>query len=566
MKEIARGLCAGGQWRAAWRLLMASRAGRLCVHECVEKPWATLLVHRKHPLDALAQAKSSLERHCIMRLILEDASGMLLPPSGSMMISIVSSMADIDAIFCDQMHPTLTAIGEQRTAYTYQLVQRGKARAVEETRASVGGEVARRAFLSFGNAALALNFVETWQHAQHRAFRDNRSSEATCLLECGTHDATLRKWVLDVDASVVELKKAGLCVDAAVLHEMTMAMAVAVAQALFALGFLYRPCHFSVTTRHSIKKMSWHITLNALASHDRWRRALNVMEQKYDIPKLGRMYEFVDKGTKNNSMSQYMQMRGSTKVTLGAKADGNFFRDAGLFDGHGRSVEVVPASRYSILFYAATSVVVHDPWSLPFVTTPGEAEAKALLRDEETALQRKKRRGAPSAPATASKRGKPMAQAGEEAECAMPLHRTGWDGVPAEEATWMQALLERKDGATKLVTIPSMSNPQYWCDTAVQMVNAGRGTVRLYAKVLNPVLCPKHLKASQKIYRHGSNHSMVAVVEETHPSFHNTSFRLFTRCFSEKCRVIRSPHCSPCGWVELGKPDFFLVRALEARH
>ena len=578
--RIATALCAGSCWKQAWRLLGVSQRGCLRQHEIVEKPLATSLLRKKHPLDALARAKTNFERHCLMRLILADDCR-VLPPSGMVMISIIKGMADLSSIFGDQMHTTLSALGE-RTPYTYQLVQRVKAK-MEEKRVTSNGEVAKRVFISFNNAGLALNFVEAWLYAQQLTFQQSSSyGEATCLLECGTHDATLRKWVLDVDASIQELKKqpllwpsaAGEQQDAikAKLHEHTMAMAVAVSTALFELGFLYRPCHFSVTTRHSAKKMSWHITLNALASHDRWRTAIGAMELKYGQDTLGLMYDFVDKGTKNNSKSQYMQARGSTKVAPGIKADGNYFRDVGLFDGFGRQVEV-PASRYSILFYAATSVVVHDPWSLPFVSAVGEAEAEVVkgmlerkrkLSRSSSSGSRKKPTTATTTPAAAGHSSSVKEEEADIIQAQMPLHMTSWDALPETEASWMRGLVERKDGVTKLVTIPSMANPQYWCDTAVQLVNAGRGVVKLYAKVLNPALCPKHLKAMQKVYRHGSNHSMLVVVEESHPSCKGTSYRLFMRCFSDKCRLIKSPHCSGCGWVELCKPDFFMVRAAAA--
>ena len=86
-----------------------------------------------------------------------------------------------------------------------------------------------------------------------------------------------------------------------------------------------------------------------------------------------------------------MQVRGSTKVAPGAKADGHFFRDVGLFDGQGLRVEVAP-ERFSILFYAATSVVVHDPWSLPFVpcqaqSNPPKPQQQAKKRKREPAPQ-----------------------------------------------------------------------------------------------------------------------------------------------------------------------------------
>ena len=275
-------LCKRGHWKQAWRL---GGAANHALRNRVERLWAIDRVRGKHhPFDALALSSCNLERHCLMQLILREPE--CLPPSGAMLMQTINDMSDLVAIFCDKMSSTLT--GVTRTPYTYQFVERAKARQ-DEKRANVNGEVAQRVFMSFANAGLALNFFETWLHAQART----EFQRATCLLECGTHDDTLRKWVLDVDASVTELKKASMwpAKGGAELHALTMAMAVSVSTALHELGFLHRPCHFAVTSRHTPKKMSWHITLDALASHERWREALTALESK----QLGRMYEFVDK-------------------------------------------------------------------------------------------------------------------------------------------------------------------------------------------------------------------------------------------------------------------------------
>jgi hypothetical protein len=128
----------------------------------------------------------------------------------------------------------------------------------------------------------------------------------------------------------------------------------------------------------------------------------------------------------------------------------------------------------------------------------------------------------------------------------------------------MKKLVERSDGSTRLISIPSMSNPQYWCREVVTMVNAGRGRVRLYAKVMNPELCPKYLKVNKQVYQHGSNHSMVMVVEEKHPDCKATSIRMFTRCFSEKCRGVVCHH-NAGGWVELSMEDYLIMRMVKTK-
>ena len=546
--------------------------------QTVERVWGMKLTFKKHPLDALSCQPnlSNLERHCLMQLVLLETDD-VMPPSETLMMTMIANFEDLNQIFGDRMRTTLKGL-TTRTPFTYQYVQRETARPGNKIgRSVVNGEVVRRVFIALPNASSALHFVDSWMYAQRRS----SANESTCLLECGTHDHTLRKWVLDVDASVAELKKKpSLWPGDAIemerikeeLHRKTMQMAMNVCNGLFKLGFLYKPCHFSVTSRHSAKKMSWHVTLNALGTHDQWRKALSQMESANTTKasssaddssikttiELGEMYEFVDKSTKNNSKSQYMQVRGSTKVAAGTKADGNCFKDVGVFDANGKSVSV-PIERYSTLFYAATSVVIHDPWSLPF-------KQSSIKEPEETTTKKRKQQPSSHHYATEEEKSKKprMTMKDEESSTPMILLQpiTNWDSVPQVESTWMRGLVERKDGSTRLVTIPSMVNAQYMCEAVTRALNSGKGVLKVYAKVLNPVLCPKHLKASQQVYRHGSNHCMLAVVEESHFSCKKTSFRMFMRCFSDKCKQMKCTHCSSGGWVELAMHDFLMARAI----
>jgi hypothetical protein len=229
------------------------------------------------------------------------------------------------------------------------------------------------------------------------------------------------------------------------------------------------------------------------------------MEQKFEVvTKLGRMYGYVDKGTKNNSKSQYMQARGSTKVAAGVKGDGNLFKDAGLFRGDGEPV-AIPVERHSILFYAVTSVVVHDPWSIPF--------ARQSTKDDETILVGKKRKKTSVKKEQKVVRKPSVIDIAKE-EGLQISAITDWDQIPATEAAWMRKLVERSDGTTRLSSIPSMAEPQHWCSEVVGILNAGRGNVKLYCKVEYPVLCPKYLKAKKIGYQHGSTNGMMLMIVE----------------------------------------------------
>jgi hypothetical protein len=283
------------------------------------------------------------------------------------------------------------------------------------------------------------------------------------------------------------------------------------------------------------------VTLNALATHEQWRQAM----EKVEAEKLGGMFEFVDPSTRKNSKGQYMQVLGSMKVAAGVRAEDARFETVGVFDGAGGEVGV-PASRRQTLLMAASSLVIQDPWSIPFAG--GLVEPQVVCK---VSRKRKVEELPPVARLENSKHGL--------------MGLTQWCALPSEEAEWMRALVERKDGSTRLVTIPSMSRVEYWCQEVTALVNAGCGVLKVYAKVCNPAVCPKHLKANKRLYQHGSNHCMMLVMEQSHAMCKQKSFRMFLRCFSLKCKDMKCSHCSG-GWVEMERSDYVVLRGLDVLH
>ena len=55
-----------------------------------------------------------------------------------------------------------------------------------------------------------------------------------------------------------------------------------------------------------------------------------------------------------------MQIVGSTKVVMGQRGNGICFEPVGIFDGSGLEI---PQSH---LFFAVSSTMLHDPYSVPF--------------------------------------------------------------------------------------------------------------------------------------------------------------------------------------------------------
>jgi hypothetical protein len=231
--------------------------------------------------------------------------------------------------------------------------------------AVVNGERLRRNFITMIDADEALAFYVRWYALQMAA----PLQEKTTLLECGTHDGTWRKWVLDIDASMEELQAHSYATDAGELLAAVLQLGQAFGDALHELGYLHAPsaCPFAVVSRHSETKRSWHITLCALARLADWREAVHaITEAGFDVDRPGwDMLRFLDPAIARNSCGQYMQVLGSTKVSPGKPADGNCFVSEGLWASATESIPIAEEVRLP-LFYAATSLVMHDPWSVPF--------------------------------------------------------------------------------------------------------------------------------------------------------------------------------------------------------
>ena len=202
-------------------------------------------------------------------------------------------------------------------------------------------------FLIFLDAQEMLCFFVKWYALQLTSPPGKRIT----LHECGTHDGTLRKWVVDVDAKLPALQAAGFSTDPNVLFVLVLELAEAIGEAMHQMGCTCRPCPYAIVSRHSEKQCSWHITLCALAPLSRWREVLQTVlllandeknEDEDEDSKLDEtllqpppppssssssggssshnrrkrwaMAKFIDAGTLRNGQSQYIQTWGSTKV------------------------------------------------------------------------------------------------------------------------------------------------------------------------------------------------------------------------------------------------------------
>jgi hypothetical protein len=79
-----------------------------------------------------------------------------------------------------------------------------------------GGEIAVHRFICLPDMMGALHFFQRWSLAQRLV----EGKKATCLMECGPPDDTMkRKWIIDVDAAFKDLKAFGLLLDPSVCSE-----------------------------------------------------------------------------------------------------------------------------------------------------------------------------------------------------------------------------------------------------------------------------------------------------------------------------------------------------------
>jgi hypothetical protein len=359
--------------------------------------------------------------------------------------------------------------------------------------------------------------VEAWRRQNDSAAPVAR----TTLLDCGPHDATWRKWILDVDAPMDALSKQGFSPDPGLLLVGVLDLASRVADALHAAGYLPQPCPFAIVSRHTARKRSWHVTLCAYACHERWREALRCLT--FDAA-LHPLAPFVDAATLNNSKSQYMQVWGSTKVAPGIAAPAE--SDAFVYEGVWASATQPVATESALLFAAATSLVLHDPWSVPFVGVGCTLDLTAgVVLDDTFVVVTVESKKAPSRP----KRPRDTSSG----------HRGDW---PDADAPWMRALLA--DADTRLSYIPSMDR-QSNRPCAIER----DADIDLHAYVYNMALCPHMLLLDGIRYQHPSNKSVVLA---------SRSRRLFVRCFSERCKrpnQPRHPRVDERGWIELFEVD-----------
>ena len=481
-------------------------------------PWARALVARSALIDEAAFGEE--EAPADMRRLLERYEGW-------MHFDLRRTLQLYERRLQQKSRPH-----RDRGPYTYQLVLRERVADPSRLKRRAGrdGEAESRRFLTLPDPHAALRFVLDFQAVQSRTPLPQQIS----VNECGTHDATWRKWVLDLDAA--QDQAAGLG-DADALHAAVLDLADAIAAALHRRGFLARPCPFAVLSRHVLpKKYSWHVTLCAFASYAQWAHALHAVLEQEDAVRRCPMARFIDDKVLANTRSQYMQIMGSTKVVAGVPATGRCFHDEGLYASARAPIPLPPAQR-ATLMTAATSCMLHDPWSQPFV---GLASSSRLDVEEQALKAFPPPRSMSAAPPPPKKR-KLQAKAPTDTTTHAKEKKAealSMDALP----DWMRGLVRHPSGETTLGHIASMDTPAHRPAHRLPPEH----TVLLYAHVRGAACCPHALVHERRLHRHRSDNAMLYCCAAPHP-------RMLMRCFST--------HCPP-GWVELHATHWDRLRTL----
>lgn len=454
----------------------------------------------------------------------------------------------------------------------------------------------KRFFICFSRVDVCVAFYLNWIQLQREAVNSQTWTQVSTLLECGVMNNRehCQKWVVDIEATFQDLYDQKLIADnhgitdleTSDLHRQVILIGCAISNALKTAGILKEPCLFTILTRHNSKKMSWHITMNALAPHRIWRQLMFTMEK--DILKHGmewlRMYQFVDKAVRNNSKSQYMQTVGSSKVSQTLKTlstDYPCFQYDGIYNARGELLTNLShlSSQndvQTVMRYVSCSMMIHDPWCIPF-------SSHCFIHQNDAsgsidALCRTKDRKRATAPLLVDNGVLPNYPKEDCSLSVQPQPKdwdlASWNILPAHVREWMQGFVETP-GVSRLSFLPSMKKSSNICENVARLTSMGKAEVVVHAYVYDNNVCPRYFKVQRRDYRHSSNSKCVVMcirlltseAQQQHSkhkkpksspdTFPEKSehYRLFVLCMSCKCKHIVNA-TNPRGWLEIFKHDY----------
>lgn len=234
--HVADILCSRGLVQEARALTLTSKGvmvemGKLHFYQLNQKYNKKDRRKSAHPLQALEDTMHCLwKRACVAYAIRLDA-GTLLP----VMHSTKLEMGEFFSMYREDIKGKLNLARETHpnAKYTFhlvynlnvmQLLSKNKKKdqhsindkKLQRAVQNHGGDMAVHRFVCMPDLVGALFFFHRWSMAQSGV----EGKKATCLMECGPSDETMRrKWIIDIDAAYKDLKALKLLLDPSVCSE-----------------------------------------------------------------------------------------------------------------------------------------------------------------------------------------------------------------------------------------------------------------------------------------------------------------------------------------------------------
>jgi len=444
----------------------------------------------------------------------------------------------------------------------------------------------QRRFVCFHSAQDAMNFFLNWCNVQYQCILNNVLKEITTLYECGfttmdpkEQEGMERKWVFDIDApfeklymqKLIQAAKEVTLEEIEVLNRCVVSFGKHLSDFLLRNNLVSSLPFFCILTRHTNKKLSWHITVNVMGKMKHWGVLLHHFEQEVEQHQSADFYNivcFVDKCTRNNKKGQYMQTLNSMK-TSGIEQGGMFpFLYYGFFNGLGTKQRFFDSECEEDLkrvwHYMTCSLMIFDPWCVRMNT---HLLDMVCLKVDSAMLQGKRKRAmevevlASHDTSSSSKSRKEILDGCSAMTSVLSSHRTehelsSFNCIKCTKTKeWVKGFVFSANFKTSF--LPSMRESRNICSMVMALKNEKRCKVLVHSYISGCGVCPRIFKVLGKDYQHGSNsHCVVICIKMTNDL---NSYRAFAYCMSGKCKHIVNARHGP-GWIEYTREDYLKLK------
>lgn len=437
----------------------------------------------------------------------------------------------------------------------------------------------QRRFVCFHDVQGAINFYMNWSKVQMQCIERGLCQEISCLYECGfttmnleEQDNICRKWIFDIDAPLQKLHDKKMISGSGgvqdgeldLLNGYVVSLGKHLCEFLLKNNLVRSLPYFSILTRHTNQKLSWHLTCNVMGKLRHWILVISHFEQELEHYQECDFYKivfFVDKCTKNNKKGQYMQTLMSMKTS--GLQEGMFpFVYHGLFRGTGTTETLFAEQRDRDMKmfwqYITCSLMVFDPWCQYMNTFLLE-----MVCPNRALCKRKERVESGEGSKDNDSQG-----TGHSMTSVLSKHKTenelsNFSSISCPDAReWVQGFVF---SASQFRTsfLPSMRESRNICGVVKTLKSENKCSVLLHTYVSGCGICPRIFKVLGKDYQHGSNaHCVVICIKMLDgESLH----RAFAFCMSAKCKQIVNARYGP-GWIEYTKEDYLRLKSERARN